>query len=107
MQDSKFIVILSTVGSADEASRIAEKLVGSHLVACVNILSGIQSIYWWNNALQKDQELLMIMKTERSKFEDVKKAIRSLHSYEVPEIISLSIENGLEEYLAWIENSLR
>ena len=49
----------------------------------------------------------MIMKTERSKFEDVKKAIRSLHSYEVPEIISLPLENGLEEYLAWIENSLR
>ena len=107
MHDSKFIVILSTVGSAEEASRIAEKLVSSHLVACVNILPGVQSIYWWNNALQKDQELLMIMKTERSRFEDVKKAIRSLHSYEVPEIISLPLENGLEEYLAWIENSLR
>lgn len=107
MPDSKFILILSTAGSAEEAAQIAEKLVSGHLVACVNIVPGIQSIYWWNNAVQKGQEVLMIMKTERAKFEEVQLAIRSLHSYEVPEVISLSVENGFEGYLQWIENTLR
>ena len=107
MENSKYIVIFSTVGNAGEASRIAEKLVSDHLVACVNIIPGIQSIYWWNNAVQTDQEVLMVMKTEKSRYHDVEQAIRSLHSYEVPEIISLPLENGFEEYLKWIENAVR
>ncbi|MCI0415484.1 divalent-cation tolerance protein CutA [bacterium] len=107
MQDSKYIVILSTAGNPEEASRIAEKLVSDHLVACVNIVPGIQSIYWWNNGVQKDQEVLMVMKTEKSRYRDVELAIKSLHSYEVPEIISLPLENGSEGYLKWIENTLK
>lgn len=107
MQDTKYIVIFSTAGSAEEASRIAEKLVGDRLVACVNIIPGIHSIYWWNNGVQKDQEVLMMMKTEKSRYEDVERAIKSLHSYEVPEIISLALENGFEGYLKWIENTLK
>ena len=107
MQESKYIVILSTAGSADEASRIAEKLVSDRLVACVNIVPGIQSVYWWKDRVQKDQEVLMVMKTEKSKYQDVETAIKSLHSYEVPEIISLPLENGFEGYLKWIENTLK
>ncbi|MCI0604791.1 divalent-cation tolerance protein CutA [bacterium] len=100
-------MILSTAGNPEEASRIAEKLVSDHLVACVNIVPGIQSIYWWNNGVQKDQEVLMVMKTEKSRYRDVELAIKSLHSYEVPEIISLPLENGSEGYLKWIENTLK
>ena len=107
MQDAKYIVILSTAASVDEASKIAEHLVSSHLVACVNLVPGIQSVYWWNSAVQKDQEVLMIIKTLREKFDDVKSAILSLHSYDVPEMISLPVENGFRDYLLWIENTLR
>jgi periplasmic divalent cation tolerance protein len=106
LQNSKFIVILSTAGSAEEGEKIAEKLVSDRLVACVNIISGMKSIYWWNQAVQKEEEVLMIMKTERVKFDEVQQAIRSLHSYEVPEVICLPIENGFEGYLKWIENTL-
>jgi periplasmic divalent cation tolerance protein len=107
LQDSKYSVIFSTSGSIEEAVRIAEKLVSDHLVACVNIVPGIHSIYWWNNAIQKDQEFLMIMKTETAKFQDVLKTMQSLHSYEVPEIISLPLNNGSKQYLQWIENSVK
>ena len=107
LENSKYIVILSTTSNAEEATRIAEKLVTDRLVACVNIIPGIQSIYWWNNGVQNEQEVLMIMKTEKSRYEDVERAIKSLHSYEVPEIISLPLENGSEGYLKWIENTLK
>jgi periplasmic divalent cation tolerance protein len=107
LQDSKFIVIFSTASSPEEASLIAETLVSEHLVACVNIVPGIQSIYRWKDGVQKDQEVLMVMKTEKSRFQEVERTIRSLHSYEVPEVISLPLENGFEEYLKWIENALK
>jgi periplasmic divalent cation tolerance protein len=107
LEDSRFIVIFSTAGNSEEASRIAEKLVSDRLVACVNIVPGIQSIYWWKDGVQKDQEVLMVMKTKKSKYQDVERAIKSLHSYEVPEIISIPLENGFEGYLKWIEDTLK
>ncbi len=107
MENSKYIVIFSTAGNAEEASRIAEQLVSDRLVACVNIIPGIQSIYWWNNGVQTDQEVLMVMKTEKARYQDVERVIKSLHSYEVPEIISLPLENGFEGYLKWIENAVK
>jgi periplasmic divalent cation tolerance protein len=91
----------------DEGSKIAERLVRERLVACVNLLPGIQSVYWWNNAVQKEQEVLMIIKTERDQFQEVQRLIVSLHSYEVPEVISLALEDGFKDYLNWIENSIR
>jgi periplasmic divalent cation tolerance protein len=107
VENSKYIVILSTTSNAEEATTIAQKLVADRLVACVNIIPGIQSIYWWNNAVQTDQEVLMVMKTEKSRYQDVEQAIKSLHSYDVPEIISLPLENGFEGYLKWIENAVK
>lgn len=107
MQESQFILILSTAGTADEAGKIAEKLVQDRLVACVNILPGIQSIYRWKDEVQKEQEVLMIMKTTQQRFDEVQRAIRSMHSYEVPEIISFPLEHGSHDYLKWIENTVR
>jgi periplasmic divalent cation tolerance protein len=101
-----FVVVLSTAGGIEEAEKIAEELVGKRLAACVNIIPAIHSIYRWNNAVQKDKEVLMIIKTERAKFEIVESTIRSLHSYEVPEIISFPLENGSQGYLQWLESSL-
>jgi len=101
-----FIIVLSTAGNIDEAERIAEQLVGNHLAACVNIVPAIRSIYRWKDAIQRDQEVLMIIKTSRDKLANVEEMIRSLHSYEVPEVISLALENGSEAYLKWFKDSL-
>ena len=101
-----FVIVLSTAGKIEEAEKIAEELVGKRLAACVNIVPAIYSIYRWNNAVQKDTEVLMIIKTERDKFAIVESTIRSLHSYDVPEIISFPLENASQGYLQWLESSL-
>ena len=102
----RFAVVMSTTGTMEEASKIAEHLVSQHLVACVNILPSVRSIYWWKDSVQRDDELLMIMKTEFKMIPRIEEAIRSLHSYDVPELIVLPIEYGLPEYLKWIGVSL-
>jgi periplasmic divalent cation tolerance protein len=101
-----FIIVLSTAGKIEEAEKIAEELVGKRLAACVNIVPVIRSIYRWNDAVQKDNEVLMIIKTEREKFSIVETTIRSLHSYDIPEIISFPLENASQGYLQWLESSL-
>jgi periplasmic divalent cation tolerance protein len=104
--DTQFRVLLCTAGSGEEAGRIAESLVGSRLAACVNIIPSIRSIYWWNNTVTQDNEVLMLIKTEVSRIPEVEQAIRKLHSYQVPELISLPIEYGLPEYLKWLEDAI-
>lgn len=109
MKGSKFskeyVVLFSTAGSEKEASQIAEYLVKHHLVACVNLVPAIQSIYWWNNQVNREQEVLMIMKTEKSQTKKIQKAIKSLHSYQTPELIGVDIVIGMPEYLAWVSSS--
>jgi len=99
-------VVLSTVGTEDEASRIARTLVERRLAACVNVVPGVSSTYRWEGAVRTDTEWLLIVKTRRDRFEDVRAAIRELHSYEVPEIVMLDIADGDAAYLAWIDASL-
>ncbi|MGK7888359.1 MAG: divalent-cation tolerance protein CutA [Leptolyngbyaceae cyanobacterium] len=94
-------VALVTTASVDEAKAIAHTLVQQHLAACVNIVP-IQSIYTWDGAVQEDQEWQLLIKTTASHWDELEKAILSIHSYEVPEIIGLPIEYGLASYLSWI-----
>lgn len=102
---AQFRVLFCTTSSLEEATRIAESLVGDHLAACVNIIPSVRSIYWWNNAVSQENEVLMVIKTEVSRVPEIEQCIRKLHSYEVPELISLPIESGLPEYLKWLENT--
>lgn len=103
---SRYIVLFCTTGSVDEASNIAEHLVGNHLVACVNVIPTVRSIYWWNNKVYQDQEALMIIKTEQNRIPEVEQSIRQLHTYQTPELIAVPIEYGMPEYLDWISRSL-
>lgn len=98
-------VIFVTVGNAEEASKIGQALVEEKLVACVNILPRIRSIYWWKGAICDEEECLLIMKTRSSLFPQLKDRIRELHSYEVPEIIAFPVAQGLPEYLDWVVES--
>ena len=98
------LLVLSTAGSQAEAARIAEELLERRLAACVNVVGRIQSFYRWEDKLQRAEEYLMFIKTVRAREEQVRAAIRELHSYELPEMISISIDDGSSEYLKWVES---
>ena len=99
-------VVLSTAGTETEASRIARALVERGLAACVNVVPGVKSTYRWQGAVRIDSEWLLVVKTRRERFDEVRAAIRELHSYEVPEVVMLDIADGDAAYLAWIDASL-
>lgn len=98
------IVVLVTVGSKEEATSIAKVLVEQRLVACVNILPGVQSIFRWEGKVVEEGEFLLVAKTVSTAFEQVATAVKSLHSYSVPEVIALPIQQGLSEYLTWVRD---
>jgi periplasmic divalent cation tolerance protein len=99
-------VVLSTVGTEGEASRIALALVERRLAACVNVVPGVSSTYRWQGAVRTDAEWLLVVKTRRDRFDEVRAAIRELHSYELPEVVMLDIADGDAAYLEWIDASL-
>ena len=99
-------VVLSTAGSEVEASRIARALVERRLAACVNVVPGVASTYRWGGAVRSDSEWLLIVKTRRERFDEVRATIRELHSYALPEAVMLEIADGDPAYLAWIDASL-
>ncbi len=98
----RFIVVLVTVGSSEEARQLAHALVQERLAACVNRLKGIESVYRWLGNVEESEEDLLIIKTTEDLFERLKSRIRELHSYSVPEIIALPILHGNEDYLSWL-----
>ena len=100
------ILALTTVGSEEQASRIAEALLEDHLAACVNILPSIRSVYRWKGKIWDDEEFLLLIKTTRERFAAVHAAIKKLHSYELPEVLALPVTDGDEAALAWIEQSV-
>jgi periplasmic divalent cation tolerance protein len=100
------IVVLSACGSADEAGRIARALVEKRLAACVNVLAGARSIYRWKDAIEDEEETLLLIKTSRPLLDEVRAEIERLHSYEVPEVIALQVVDGSESYLAWMNREL-
>ena len=102
---SEPIVVLVTCGSEEEALRIANALVEEHLAACVNLVSPIRSIYRWEGKIWDEKEWLLIIKTQKKRFQELEKKVKSLHSYSVPEIISLPIVKGSSSYLKWISEN--
>jgi periplasmic divalent cation tolerance protein len=100
------VVVLVTAGSLRESKKIARRLVSSRLAACVNISSPVQSLYRWQGKVANDREFLLIIKTSRHRFDEVRSCIASIHSYTTPEIISLPIIDGSPDYLQWIESSI-
>ena len=100
-----YIVVLITARNVREANKIANKLVKDKLIACANVIKGIQSIFWWQKKVDTANEVLLILKTKKSCFKKIVKTVTSLHSYEVPEIIALPIIDGSKNYLKWIEES--
>jgi periplasmic divalent cation tolerance protein len=99
----EFIVIFITCSSLKEAEKIGSSLVEKKLIACVNVVPEIKSIFHWKGKITKEKEVLLIAKSRRELFESIQNEVKKLHSYEVPEIIALPIEAGSEDYLEWIK----
>jgi periplasmic divalent cation tolerance protein len=97
------IVVLVTCGSEEEAASIANALVEERFAACVNIISPVRSIYRWEGKIWDEREWMLIIKTQKERFQDLERKVKSLHSYSVPEIIALPIVEGSASYLKWIE----
>ena len=100
-------LVLVTASSLDEARRIADALLQPRLAACVNIVPGVESHYWWQGTREQGSEVLLMIKTSAEQFEAVSAAVRANHSYECPEIVALDPREMTPAYRAWWENELR
>jgi len=99
-------LLLCTCPDQKSAEGIAEHLIKQNLAACVNIIAGVTSIYKWQGELEKSQEYLLLIKSHHDKYTAIENQIKSLHPYELPELIAVPIERGLPEYLQWINQCL-
>ena len=97
-----FIQVFMTAEKKEEAENIARAMVEKRLVACAQVLGPIRSTYRWEDQIETSDEWLCIMKTQNDLFEKLEKAIRELHSYDVPEIVALPIVSGSGDYLKWL-----
>ena len=104
---SAYIIVLVTTANVAEAQKIARALVAQKKAACVNIAPRVDSLFWWEGKIDSAQESLLIAKTKKSLLPEVIALVKKLHSYEVPEIIALPIIGGNEDYLKWVEGSLK
>lgn len=100
-------LVLSTTSSREEAEKIARYLIENKLAACVNIVEGISSIYWWKGKVEEGKECMLFIKTKHGRIKDIISCIKELHSYNVPEIISFCIEDGNKDYIEWIGDNVK
>jgi len=100
-----FQVVYVSCKNMTEARKITNVVLEKKLAACVNMIRGIESMYWWEGKVQKDSEVLLIIKTKKTLFKGLSKTIKSIHSYTNPEIISLPIIDGNKDYLKWIDDT--
>jgi len=101
------IIVLITASSREEAVTIGTALVDEHLAACVNIVSEVFSIFFWEGRTQDSRETLLIVKSDLSMMDRIVTRVKSLHSYSVPEIIALPIIMGSREYIEWMRSSVK
>ena len=100
--DIDYRLILCTCPDAETARTIAERLVEDRLAACASLVPGLTSIYRWEGEIQRDSEILLLIKTTMARLDGLMAAVRRLHPYRVPEIIALPIAAGLPDYLSWV-----
>ena len=102
---SAAIVVLMTAGSREEASRLAEMLVGAHLAACVQIMPEMESVYRWKGAVHREPEILLLAKTTAACFDELEREVRALHTYDKPEIVAVPVTHVSIPYFEWITSN--
>ena len=95
-------IVFCTVDSADAARKLARRLVQDRLAACVNIIENVTSVYKWEDRIEEDAELMLVIKTRDSRLQELMDRISELHPYDVPEILSWPVEKGSKAYLDWV-----
>ena len=103
--DANYVVVFITT-PLGEGEKLANFIVENKLGACVNVIPGVSSVYWWQGNIEKDKEDLLVVKTTYRKFPELVKKVKEIHPYSVPEILALPILAGNEDYLKWIEGSV-
>jgi periplasmic divalent cation tolerance protein len=101
------VLVLTTLPNSDAAAELAKSVVGEKLAACANVMPAVRSIYRWQGKVEDENEVLVLLKTQRARFEALRARILELHPYDVPEVIALPIEQGHGAYLDWIANETR
>ena len=104
--EDKYIIVLVTTASKDEAEKIIQHLLDEKLIACANIIGPVHSFFRWSGKVEKAEECLVLMKSRRDLFEKLAEAVKAMHSYEVPEILAVPIVEGSKAYLDWLESCL-
>ena len=104
---SEPVIVLTTCESLDDARRIAHRLIESRLAACVNILPGATSIYRWKGKVEEAGEVVLLIKSNRNLVSEIQHEFRTIHPYEVPELLVIGIAGGSGPYLAWLQENLR
>lgn len=99
---SEVVLALSTAPDAEQAARMGRALVEERLIACMNLLPGLTSIYRWQGAVQQEAEVLLLMKTTRSRVAELKARLPELHPYDVPELVVVEVTDGLAPYCGWV-----
>ncbi len=100
------LVVFATFPDLDTARRIVRTLVEERLIACGNLVPGVESIYRWKGAIETSGEVFAVLKTEIGRYQMLEVRLRELHPYEVPECIALRVADGLPDYLRWIAESI-
>lgn len=96
------ILVLTTLPSSEEARSFVQRLVEKRLVACGTVVDNVTSVYRWEGAVETATEAQVILKTQRARWDDLREAVEQLHPYDVPELLALPIETGLQAYLDWV-----
>ncbi len=100
---SRVVLVIVTAPDRQTAEALAQQLLEQRLAACVNIVPGLRSHYWWQNQIESAEEVLMLVKARRQDLATLTELVRSSHPYDVPEVIALEIVGGLSAYLDWVE----
>jgi periplasmic divalent cation tolerance protein len=101
-----YCLVITTCPSMAEAEALGEKLLTARLAACINIVPGVLSLYEWQGALQREQEFMLLIKSRSERLAELQALLLANHSYELPELIAVPIEDGLPTYLHWIDAQL-
>jgi periplasmic divalent cation tolerance protein len=104
---SDYIQVFTTTEKKEEANRIAKEVVEKRMAACAQVIGPIESTYWWKEEIEKAEEWLCLMKSRSDLYQQLEEAIREVHPYEVPEIVSVPITAGNPSYLEWLDTEVR
>ncbi len=100
------VVVLVTAKNLKEARRIAGHLLNKKLAACVNLIEGVRSFFFWEGKMDHSREVLLIIKSDKKRLSRLTKEVKALHSYDTPEVIALPVIGGSQDYLRWIEETV-